>query len=92
MPTVVAVEVDNEFSKVPIEVTIRMSDGHVRWCFFATPEMLKACGDTLPGTRVKLHFSAHMIVMTELDEHLIKMAVHHMEQQGELIGHTLPLP
>ncbi len=75
-----------------VEVTVDFGDGHKRWCFFATPQALAACGDWVEGTRVRLHLGVpHMIVVSELSEGIIDRVLRQLYAEDELKAHTAPL-
>ncbi|HKI37345.1 MAG TPA: hypothetical protein VKA46_36160 [Gemmataceae bacterium] len=75
-----------------VEVTITFGDGRKRWCFFATPEALTACGDWVEGTRVRVHLGVpHRIVVSELSAEIIDRVLKGLHATGELEAHTLPL-
>jgi hypothetical protein len=75
-----------------VEVTVDFGDGHKRWCFFATPEALAACGDWIEGTRVRLHLGVpQMIIVSELSEGIIDRVLRQLYSEGELEAHTAPL-
>ena len=75
-----------------IEVTIQLSDGKRRWCFFFTPTALSACGDYIEGTQIRYHYGAsHMIVVDAvLTKDLINTVIHCIESRGDLLTSTLP--
>jgi hypothetical protein len=74
-----------------VEVTVDLGDGRRRWCFFATPQALAACGDWVEGTRVPLHLGVpHMIVVGELSEGIIGRVLRQLHAEGELEFHTAP--
>ena len=76
-----------------IEVTVRLSDGRSRWCYFMTPAAIEACGDWIDGTRIRFHFGArYMIVVAgTLTEDLIIKALRSIEKQGELLDCTMAI-
>lgn len=76
-----------------IEVTITLSDGTKRWCFFVTPEALAAVGDWLPGrTDVRVHLGvSHMIVVSTIGHSVIETTLRMLEEQGTLHEHTTGL-
>ncbi len=75
-----------------VEVTVNFGDGCKRWCFFATPEALTACGDWVEGTRIRLHLGVpHMIVVSELSEGVIDRVLRQLDAADELEAHTAPL-
>ena len=75
-----------------IEVRIALTSGPDRWCFFMTPSSLVACGDFLPGTKIRIHIGEpHMIVVSEIDEAVIKRSIELLDKTGELLSHTLTI-
>ena len=73
------------------EINLEMSDGTKRWCYFVTPEHLAQSGDTLNGTDVRIHYaSPHMVVVNHLTEDSVRLALDHIERQGQLLTCTLP--
>ena len=91
----VSFEIQDELSAAAlgaIEVHLQMSDGSYRWCFFMTPAALTACGNWLTGTNVRIHLGVrHMIVTSEIDENVIRASLEELDQQGQLIEHTLDI-
>ncbi len=74
-----------------IEVAVLLDSGEKRWCFFFTPEGMSACGDYVPGTKVRFHYGApHMILVSEISESIIYEALREIEKQGEIISCTIP--
>lgn len=73
-----------------VEVTIELSDGQRRWCFFITPEGLAHLdGQTLHGTvHLILYGAPHMIVLRDLSLQSIEEALSYIECQGELLACT----
>ncbi len=95
-PRIQKIEFEDELSMQDhgaIEVTISLSDGKRRWCYFMTPAALQACGDWIEGTRIRFHFGApHMIVVAEtLTENLIEKALRCIEQRGEILDCTMAI-
>jgi hypothetical protein len=89
VPCIASYQIENPLpSESPVEVTVQLSDGRKRWCWFATPGMLERCGDVIPGTAVRVHYGRHMIVTSELSEPLIQTVLGYLERQGELVDHT----
>jgi len=75
-----------------VEVTIEFEDGRLRWCFFATPQLLGSVGDFLEGTGVRLHLGVpHMIVVSDLSEAIIRKVLLGLAADGKLESHTIPL-
>ncbi len=68
-----------------IEVTITLTDGRKRWCFFMTPAAFHASGDWIDGTRIRLHYGApHMIVVSEISTDVIERALQHIDARDQL--------
>jgi hypothetical protein len=68
-----------------VEVTLQLDSGERRWCYFMTPAALAACGDLIPGTDVRFHHAAHMIVVAgRLDRPLIERVLRAIDASGEL--------
>jgi len=76
-----------------IEVTVTLSDGKRRWCYFMTPAAFQACGDWINGTTIRFHSgSPHMIVVAEtLTENLINKALRCIEQRGKILDSTMAI-
>ena len=75
-----------------IEVTVTLTDGRRRWCFFMTPSALAASGDWVHGTRVGIHLGEpHMLVVSELSAKIIERVLRQLEAAGELERRTLPI-
>ena len=75
-----------------VEVTVNFGGGHRRWCYFATPAALAACGDWVEGTRVRVHLGvAHMIIVSELSAGIIDGVLKQLHDRSELEAHTAPL-
>jgi hypothetical protein len=69
-----------------VEVILHLDSGERRWCYFMTPAALAACGDFIPGTRVRFHYGApHMIVAGHLDRRLIERVLQEIDARGELV-------
>lgn len=94
-PTLVAFEIEDDLAAADrgaIEVRLHMTDGRDRWCFFMTPSAFKSCGDWVPGTRVRVHLGvAHMIVVSEIDEEVVRRTLEDLDQRGEIANHSLDL-
>ena len=76
-----------------IEVIVEMDDGQRRWCFFMTPEAMRACGDWIDGTTTRIHYgSPHRIVVAcVLDAEVIERALRHIDRAGQLEACTMAL-
>jgi hypothetical protein len=74
-----------------IEVELFLSTGEWRWCVFSTPEALYHYGDMLPSSDIRIHYGAHLIILTALSRETILQALDHLLIHGELLTHTLPL-
>ena len=76
-----------------IEITVTLSDGTRRWCFFVTPEGIPNYGDFLDDDHsVRLHFgAAHMIVVSKISEDIIRKTLFHIQSVGELERSTLQI-
>jgi len=75
-----------------IEVTIEFPGGEKRWCFFITPESLRAVGDHVPGSEVRYHIGErHMIVIAELSAELVDAVLKDLDRRQLLERHTLRL-
>jgi hypothetical protein len=75
-----------------IEVVLELTDGRKRWCFFFTPERMSNVGDSLEGTRVRMHLGVnHMIVVSDLSHQIIEHVLRELEVKGLLLEHTRPL-
>ena len=95
-PRIQKIEIEDDLSiqdHAAIEVTITLSDGKCRWCYFMTPTALQACGDWIDGTRIRFHFGApYMIVVAEtLTEDIINKALQCIEQSGEVLDCTMAI-
>ena len=77
-------------SRGAIEVVVSFVGAGDRWCFFMTPAALSACGDWIPGTNVRVHVGvAHMFVVSEIDESVIRQVLELSDEAGELLAHTV---
>ena len=90
------IEIDDDLdgqSRGAIEVTVHLTTGERRWCFFMTPGALSACGDLIDGTATRFHYgAAHMVVVADtLTPRVIELALRHIDNAGELEATTLPL-
>jgi carnitine 3-dehydrogenase len=94
LPRLETVRIDDpieDADRHAIEVTVRLSDGQVRWCHFSTPAQLASYGDYIGDTNERFHCSSHMIVATRLDEETVNWVLHELDAQDRLVAHTLPL-
>ena len=74
-----------ESERIGIEVELTFESGEKRWCYFITPSALASCGDWIPGTRIRFHYGApHMIVVSELNQEVIRKVLEHLDHEGEL--------
>ena len=73
-----------------IEVSVTLTTGERRWCYFMTPAALASCGDWIDGTRTRFHRgAAHLIVVAApLDPEIIEGALCTLDRQGDLIDCT----
>jgi hypothetical protein len=79
-------------SKSAVEVTLQLRGRSPRWCFFMRPEALAASGDWIPGTRTRMHFGPHMIIVVgELTSETINHVLLEIDSRGELERCSLPL-
>ena len=70
-----------------VEVTLKLADGTLRWCFFITPSALSAAGDFVPGTSVRFHLGVpHMIVVSEVSAEIIGRVLRYLDESGELLS------
>jgi hypothetical protein len=72
-----------------VEVSMDLSDGTRRWCIFVTPAYLRSWlerSSQCPG----IH-SHHMIIVSKLTVSAVDCTLACIDQQGELIGASLPL-
>ena len=94
VPTLATFHVDDPITlqeELPIEVTVKLSDGEQRWCIFATPSALVRCGDWIEGTQVRFYYgNRHIILAEELSEDLIGRMLHCIDSQGAMVECTLP--
>jgi hypothetical protein len=52
---------------------------------------MSACGDWIEGTKIRFHYgAAHMILVSEISEAIIKAALGDIEKQGKLEICTIP--
>jgi hypothetical protein len=80
-----------ESGRIGIEVELTFASGEKRWCFFMTPSALASCGDWIPGTNVRFHCGApHMIVVSELNQEVIRKVLEHLDREEELRACTRP--
>ena len=74
-----------ESGRIGIEVEVTFTSGEKRWCYFMTPSALASCGDCIPDTRIRFHYGAlHMIVVSELNQEVIRKGLDHLDCKGEL--------
>ena len=80
---------DADLGAIEVDVTI----GHDRrWCFFMTPAALASCGDWVEGTKTRVHLGVpHMIVVSQVDEQIIRSVLASLDAKGELLAHTAPV-
>ena len=75
-----------------VEVTLQLSTGERRWCFFATPGSLAIFGDYLRGTKARVHFgSPHMIIVDCLTADIIGAALKQIDEEGLIRSASLPI-
>lgn len=75
-----------------VEVTIELESGERRWCFFCTPESLDRFGDFLPNSAIRIHAcAAHMIVLSNVTQETITVAIEELQRTGELLNATRPV-
>lgn len=95
VPTLATFHLDDPISPHEdrtIEVTVELTNGERRWCFFATPPALASCGHWIEGTQVPFHYdNRHIIIARELSEDLIGRMLRYIDSQGALVECTLEL-
>jgi len=81
-----------------VDVSIKLDDGSIRWCFFITPEhlrqLLEPQVETSPiptWAEAPALYASHMIVVPILTEEVIEFTLWYMDRQNELFAHTLPI-
>ncbi|HEU5380771.1 MAG TPA: hypothetical protein VFV38_35555 [Ktedonobacteraceae bacterium] len=83
-----------EGSQVPSsEVTIELSDGQRRWCFFMTPDGLAQLDGEkrLVSACLIMYDASHMIVLSKISLQSIEEALSYIECQGKLLACTRSL-
>ncbi len=76
----------------PVEVVVGLSNGQTRWCFFVTPNALATLNQIqFDSGIVNVYGVPHMIVVSVLNEQIIRQALESIDKQGELEGCTLPI-
>lgn len=81
-------EIVNEF-QAATDVSFSLDDGTRRWCWFITPAHLAALLNqpyAEPGMQ-----GAHLIMVRSLAPGVVEKMLRHLDEQGELIGASLPL-
>jgi hypothetical protein len=69
-----------------IKVTVTLSDGRRRWCFFVTPAALASRGDWVRGTRVRMHLGErHIIVVSEVTHDGVECVLRELDA-GRRVG------
>ncbi|HSM41856.1 MAG TPA: 3-hydroxyacyl-CoA dehydrogenase family protein, partial [Afifellaceae bacterium] len=94
LPRLETVRIDDpieDTDRHAVEVTVRLSDGQARWCYFTTPEGLASYGDTIGETAERYHCASHMIVATRIDEETVNWILRELDARDELMARTLPL-
>ena len=95
VPTLSRFTVDGKIENATddiIEVTVELSDGQRRWCWFGTPKALIRCGELIDGTNIRFHFGLqHFIVATSISLDLIEKMLWYIDGQGDLLDCTRPL-
>jgi hypothetical protein len=92
--TIERVAIDDDLSsqnRGGIGVTVHLTSGERRWCFFMTPDALSRCGDWIGGTATRFHYgAAHMIVIAGmLTPGIIEEALRQIDNAGHLDLATL---
>ena len=85
--------IDDPLDGPSVDVVLEFSDGHQRWCFFTTPEVLSQRGGDaqVDGERL-LHFgSRHMVVVSSITRAMIEQSLAYIESQGELLDCSRPI-
>jgi hypothetical protein len=67
---------------------MEFSDGTRRWCSFMTPDYLK---HYIASPDEPAFYSASVIFVRDLREDTVEEALLHLEENNELVAHTLPL-
>jgi hypothetical protein len=94
-PTLDSFEVDDNLDQadnMPLEVTVTLSNGQRRWCFFAAPAALHQTGNLIGGTEIPFHFcNQNLIIAGELTSELIGRMLSEIDSQGKLASCTVPI-
>jgi len=80
-----------------VDVSLQFADGTWRWCFFVTPKFLlrdmEDNGDPARWSSANQPgwWATHMVVARDLREVTVDSLLCHLDNQGELFTHSLPL-
>lgn len=75
-----------------LDVDVSLTNGENRWCLFVTPELLMRIGEQLREVKVRIQYGIpHMIIVSELNEEIIRKTLHYIDNQVELLNCTLPV-
>lgn len=75
-----------------VEVTVLLSDGTKRGCFFVTPQMLESITQEIIGSvRIIMYGVPHMIVVSEINVEAIAVTLRAIERRNMLLESTLPV-
>jgi hypothetical protein len=91
-PTLVKWQFDDEVRDEVndwVDVSFELSDGERRWCNLVTPHRMIEYFEQ-PDADPGLHCS-NLIVVPDLSTTRVERMLHHLDDQGELIGASLPL-
>jgi len=82
----------NDPSTASVEVTVKLSNGEDRWCFFATPDMLARSSQIqLDEGVINMYGVRHLIVVSTVTGGMITQSLEAIDRQGELMNCTLPV-
>jgi hypothetical protein len=91
LPYTIDDTIDNSLTST-VEVTIDFGNAQKRWCFFITLNQLATNGGFVDGTNIRMHLGvSHMIIVSELNETVIKNVLEQLFEEGRLTEHTTPL-
>jgi hypothetical protein len=85
--------IDDPLDSPSVDVVLEFSDGHQRWCFFTTPEVLSQRGGDaqFDGERLLNFGCRHMVVVSSITRAMIEQSLAYIERQGKLLDSSIPI-
>lgn len=80
-----------------VDVTVRLNDGQARWLIFVTPDYIKWLLEERSdparwgGAYEPAVWGKHVVVIRDLATETVGWMLSYLDQQGELIPHSLPV-